>query len=306
MAQPQKGINAEPNLHAIHLLFNVVEDDVRSVRTKLAQLLALFEQYENDCYEAMISGVIGVGAGYWMELYRDVPKLLTPFPDFASDEREVAVMPVDLMIILRSDRLDVCYEMSHAVCQCLGSSVELLDQINTFRFYDGRDLSGFVLAPTAPQRHQKMKVSVVGDEDATFAGGSYLHLQRVMMDVRMWNTLSLEEQESIKGVTKLEGKRNHKNTYADKLLDLASRFVQHSMPFGDINTQGVLFLSCAKSPQYFHQYLEYQLLGDDGKQYDESLDFVSSLQGSAFFAPSIDYILAQAPSDDSTESNSRY
>ena len=91
-----------------------------------------------------------------------------------------------------------------------------------------------------------MKVSVVGDEDATFAGGSYLHLQRVMMDVRMWNTLSLEEQES-KGVTKL--KVSGTQNAADKLLDLLRQGLQqHSMPFGDINSQGVLFLSLCKKP----------------------------------------------------------
>lgn len=293
MSHPQKGINAEPNLHAIHLMFHVVDDDVVSVREKLARLLSLFEQYENECYEAMITGTIGIGAGYWLELYREIPKYLMPFPDFASDEREVSVSPVDLLVVLRSDRLDVCYELSHAVCNLLHPSVELLDQVNTFRFYDGRDLTGFLIAPFAPMRQHKMRVSVVGDEDPMFKGGSYLHLQRFNFDFTRWSQLSLHQQENIKGYTKLEGKRTNTTVYVDKLLDMSARFIQHTMPFGDINTQGILFLSCAKSPQAFHQYLEFKQVGDGVGGYDQSSDYESSVTGAAFFAPSTDFIKQQ-------------
>ena len=35
MTQPQKGICAEPNLHAQYLLLNVIDDDSEAVRAKL-------------------------------------------------------------------------------------------------------------------------------------------------------------------------------------------------------------------------------------------------------------------------------
>ena len=69
----------------------------------------MFERYDDDCYEAMLSGIIAVGTGYWLELYpRQIPPELTPFPEFSEDSI-VPVQACDLMIVIRSDRLDVCF-----------------------------------------------------------------------------------------------------------------------------------------------------------------------------------------------------
>ena len=37
MTQPQKGLCAEPNLHAQYLLLNVIDDDSQAVRAKLSR-----------------------------------------------------------------------------------------------------------------------------------------------------------------------------------------------------------------------------------------------------------------------------
>lgn len=39
MTQPQKGICAEPNLHAQYLMLNVIDDDSEAVRAKLSRVL---------------------------------------------------------------------------------------------------------------------------------------------------------------------------------------------------------------------------------------------------------------------------
>ena len=57
MTQPQKGICAEPNLHAQYLLLNVIDDDSEAVRAKLARVLDIFEHFESEHYEAMVTGV---------------------------------------------------------------------------------------------------------------------------------------------------------------------------------------------------------------------------------------------------------
>ena len=47
MTQPQKGLCAEPNLHAQYLLLNVIDDDSQAVRAKLSRVLDIFEHFEN-------------------------------------------------------------------------------------------------------------------------------------------------------------------------------------------------------------------------------------------------------------------
>ena len=69
MTQPQKGLCAEPNLHAQYLLLNVIDDDSQAVRAKLSRVLDIFEHFENEHYEAMVTGVVAIGTGYWAEVY---------------------------------------------------------------------------------------------------------------------------------------------------------------------------------------------------------------------------------------------
>ena len=64
MTQPQKGICAEPNLHAQYLLLNVIDDDCEAVRAKLARVLDIFEHFESEHYEAMVTGVVAIGTAH--------------------------------------------------------------------------------------------------------------------------------------------------------------------------------------------------------------------------------------------------
>ena len=110
MSQPQKGICAEPNLHAQYLLFNVIDDDSQAVRAKLGRALEVLDYFDNEHYEAMVSGVIAVGSNYWSELYPGpIPVELTPFPDMQSEDRVAPSTPCDLFIQIRADRIDICY-----------------------------------------------------------------------------------------------------------------------------------------------------------------------------------------------------
>ena len=68
MSQRQKGVCAEPNLHAQFLMLTVVDDDSEAVRAKLARILDIFEHYDNEHYEAMVTGMIAIGTSYWHEL----------------------------------------------------------------------------------------------------------------------------------------------------------------------------------------------------------------------------------------------
>ncbi len=64
----QAGICAEPNLHALYLMFNRTGDAAELV-ARLARLPALWEAVAADFPAAGFSGLVAVGADAWDGLY---------------------------------------------------------------------------------------------------------------------------------------------------------------------------------------------------------------------------------------------
>lgn len=305
MSRPQKGLCAEPNLHAQYLLFNVIDDDAQVLRVKLARILDILDHYEDEHYEAMVSGVIAVGSSYWLDLYPGLlPLELAPFPDMQCDDRHAPSVPCDLFIQIRADRADICYALGVEIFDLLKLHTELVEQTKGFRYLDGRDLTGFVDGTENPKGMRKLEVAVVGDNDPDFIGGSYVHVQRYRHNMNSWQRLAIKHQEDIIGRTKADDKEypssekpsfshakrtNLKDAEGNKI-----EILQQSMPYGDMSVQGLFFVSFAKSPKPFAQILHSMIYGDEDGVYDKLLDYTTAETGSAFFAPSITFIKSQA------------
>jgi putative iron-dependent peroxidase len=303
MTQPQKGICAEPNLHAQYLMLNVIDDDTQAIRDKLARTLNLFDHYDNEHYEAMVTGIVAVGVQYWPELYPEAyPKCLTPFPDIQVEDRCAPSTPCDLFIQIRADRQDICYALGLAIMNLFRLHVELVDQVHGFRYLDGRDLTGYLIAPDNPRGMQKLDVGLVGDDDPVFSGGSYIHIQRYRHDLRRWQSLTERQQEQIMGVTQqhhVQSPESNSNSHFVRIAAIDTEgygvaLLNQSMPYGNMHSQGLFFVSCAASSQLFETLLHSRIVGDDNGDYDRLLDFSNAETGAAFFAPSINFIRENA------------
>jgi putative iron-dependent peroxidase len=299
MTQAQKGICAEPNLHALYLLFNVVDDDLDSVRLKMLKLVEIFDYFDEEHYEAMVSGIVGIGSAFWDELYPHVrPANLSAFPDMQSEDRCAPALPCDIFIQIRADRLDICQAMGMEVMQTLKLHTELVEQVQAFRYLDGRDWTGFILADDNPRGRKKFDISLVGEDDSEFTGGSYIHIQRYRHHLDKWNKLSDKLQQQVMGKSK-----EHNMDVLDSGLDSHNFrtkivgpggefpiFLNQSMPYGDMHTQGLYFVACSGHPQSFKNLLHSRIYGDENGHYDRLLDYSSAETGAAFFAPSVSFI----------------
>lgn len=305
MAQPQKGICAEPNLHALFLMFNVIDEDEQVIRVKLARTLDLFTHFDEEHYEAMVSGVVAIGSNYWMELYPGlIPQELAPFPDMHCEDRSAPVAPCDLFIQIRADRADICHAIGIEIFALLKPHVELIEEVRGFRYLDGRDFTGFVDGTENPRGLRKLDVAIVGDDDPDFVGGSYIHVQRYHHNLDKWQVLPVSRQEAVIGRTKadnIEFASGDKEAFAHikrtSLKDENGQSIEmlrQSMPYGDMTVQGLYFMSCAKSPKPFTEMLRSMIFGDENGVYDKLLDYTTAETGAAFFAPSINFIKQQA------------
>ena len=305
MTQAQKGICAEPNLHALYLTFTVIDDDTQAMRVKLARILDLFTHFDEEYYEAMVSGVLAIGTNYWYELYPDIiPKELAPFPAMFCDDRSAPNSPGDLFIQVKADRMDICHAIGAEIIQLLKVHVDLYEEVRGFRYLDGRDLTGFVDGTENPRGMHKFEVAIVGDDDPDFSGGSYIHVQRYRHNMTKWQLLPVANQENVIGRTKTDNveytsdkKAAFAHTKRSSLKDESGKSIEilrQSMPYGDMSVQGLYFVSCASTPRPFTKMLKSMIFGDDEGTYDKLLDYTTAETGGAFFAPSITFIKQQA------------
>lgn len=298
MPQAQSGICAEANLHATHLFFNVLDGHDHNIARFFATFVEIQERYESEFSEAQVSSIIAIGTQYWPHIYTaGIPKTLAGFPQFEHPEHPTPSRPLDLMIQIRSDRVDVNHLFAMEVMAGLDGHVELVEQVKCFRFLDGRDLNGFTYDFGAPHGRKKQKVALVGDEDSLFIAGSYIHVQRFRHNLARWQQIALAEQEIIMGRTRLD---NHDVQYApancfakrNELIDNEDErlFLNQGMPFADIQHQGFLNVICAASGYAFQTLLKHRLGYADDEGPDMWLDFSEADFGAAFFAPSVNLL----------------
>lgn len=302
MAREQFGICAEPSLHGYYLLFNVLDDKNTHVREALSRLPALFDKYADRFSEANLTGVIAIGANYWDELYPDArPQELKPFTDLHCDDRVAPANSYDLYIEIRGDRADVNHIVSDKVCSLFSDSVELIEQIRGFRFLDGRDLTGFVDGTENPRgQHRRNVALLTNEQDAQFAAGSYLHIQRYRHNLKLWNRVDLKGQEDVFARTKFNNEEysaeNKLPTSHIKRTSLKDEhgqpieIVRQSMPYGDMKVQGLFFVSYCHSSTPFELMLHSMVHGDGEGNFDHMLKYTQAETGASFFAPSLNFL----------------
>ena len=136
-------------------------------------------------------------------LWAPRPAKLHPFREIRAGNRHAVSTPGDLLFHIRAKRMDLCFELATQIMATLGDAVSPADEVHGFRYFDDRDLIGFVDGTENPTGQAAIDAVVVGDEDAGFAGGSYVMVQKYLHDLDGWNALSTEAQEMIIGRKKL-------------------------------------------------------------------------------------------------------
>ncbi|MFT5443932.1 MAG: deferrochelatase/peroxidase EfeB [Myxococcota bacterium] len=57
----------------------------------------------------------------------------------------------DILLHLNSKRVDLCFELADRIRIQLGSSVEVVEEVASFRYLDQRDLTGFIDGTENPE-----------------------------------------------------------------------------------------------------------------------------------------------------------
>ena len=281
-------------------------DAEEAARGLCADLSSLLRGVGFRNLDGQLSCVMGFGSAAWDRLFgTPKPKELHPFREIRGVHHAVST-PGDILFHLRAASMDLCFELATHIMARLAGSVSTVDEVHGFKFFDDRDLIGFVDGTENPVDQAAVDATIIGEEDAAFAGGSYVIVQKYLHDLKGWNALPVEEQENIIGRHKLsdvEQRDAEKKPYAHNVLTNIEddgeqlQIVRDNMPFGEIGKGefGTYFIGYARSPRRIEKMLENMFIGNPPGTYDHLLDFSRAVTGSLFFVPTATFLDGVTP-----------
>jgi putative iron-dependent peroxidase len=298
-----QSVVAELTRAAIFLVVtvNAAPECNAAVRALCGELAALLRAVGFRDHEGRLSCVTAFGSNAWDRLFGvPKPKELHPFREIRGRHHAVAT-PGDILFHIRSMRMDLCFELATQIMSRLSGAVSVVDEVHGFNYFDDRDLIGFVDGTENPVEQAAVDATIIGEEDAAFAGGSYVIVQKYLHDLTRWNALPIEEQERIIGRTKLSDielddavKPSSAHNVLTTIIEDGKQLeiVRDNMPFGEVGKGefGTYFIGYARSPHRIEQMLVNMFVGQPPGNYDRLLDYSRAVTGTLFFVPSATFL----------------
>lgn len=286
----------------------------RSVKALCGDLASLLRAIGFRDLESRLSCVMGFGSDAWDRLFgQPRPAELHPFREIRGVHHAVST-PGDLLFHIRATRMDMCFALASEIISRIGDAVTVVQEVHGFKYFDERDLLGFVDGTENPVDQDAVDAAIIGNEDPGFIGGSYVITQKYLHNLQAWNAIPVEHQEGIIGRKKLsdiELDDAAKPAYAHNVLTTIVEdgtqleIVRDNMPFGEVGKGefGTYFIGYARSPKRIEQMLTNMFVGSPPGNYDRLLDVSQAVTGSLFFVPSATFLDSvspdESPSDES-------
>lgn len=301
-----QAVDAPLSLTAVFLVLNVSDSPgaLETVRSTLASVPDVSKNVAFRDLDAALSCTVGIGARAWSDLTRSpLPHELHEFRPVIGARHTAPSTPGDILLHIRAARRDLCFEIERQLLDLFGDSVQVVDETIGFRYFDLRDLLGFVDGTANPLGQSLPEATLVGDEDEAHCGGSYIVVQKYTHPLNQWKQLSTEQQERIIGRTKSDnielddadtGQKSHKTLSTIVIDDVEYDILRDNMPFGSPakGEFGTYFIGYARRLWVVERMLERMFIGDPPGLHDRLFDFSSPQTGTVFFAPSAAFLEA--------------
>lgn len=299
---PQDVVGKAGN-NAIFIVYRLLDSPQTLDRVKdvCANLSALIRSMQNRFPQDQFSAVVGFGAQAWGKYFSGfgTPKELAPFEPIVGEKYTAVSTPGDMFFHIRAAEMGYCYEFASIIDEKLNGTVESIDETHGFRYMDGKAIIGFVDGTENPSVDESpYDFGVIAEEDQTFAGGSYIFVQKYIHNMRAWNALSTEQQEKVIGRRKYndvelsdEEKPINAHNAVTNIGD-DKKVIRGNMPFANSSKgeYGTYFIAYASTFSTTRKMLENMFVGSPVGNTDRLLDFSTALTGTLFFAPSYDLL----------------
>jgi porphyrinogen peroxidase len=292
---------------AVFLVMTVEPGREAAVREVLADVPGMARAIGFRNVEGGLSCVVGIASDAWDRVYGGArPAYLRPFAEIRGDRHTAPATPGDLFLHIKAEQLDLCFELASRVTQRLHGAATVVDEVHGFRYFDRRDLLGFVDGTENPVGTAVDSALLVGDDDPDFAGGSYVVIQKYLHDLAAWNAMSVEQQEAAVGREKLSdielpdaAKAPGAHTALTSIEDddgTELQILRDNMPFGSVSggdgsgEYGTYFIGYTRDPAVIERMLRNMFVGDPPGTTDRLLEVSTAVTGSLYFVPTVDQL----------------
>ncbi|WP_180004356.1 MULTISPECIES: Dyp-type peroxidase [unclassified Acinetobacter] len=286
-----------PSDHARFIVLRLKNLSIEDFKERLKQLFTTRDRLITQHPNAQIKSAVAFGPELWSKLYEQAPagfKQLEPI----QGSFNMPVVPADVLIHIASARADICFALSQSFFEGIRDQVEVLDERVCFRYFDGRDITGFIDGTENPQfPDDRAEVALLGEDTGIFQDGSFIFAQRYAHNLDKWKKLKVDAQEQVMGRTKLESieledevkpaNAHIARTVVEDEEGEEMEILRHSLPYGDgRGDQGLFFIAYTKDLKIIDTML-VRMFGTSGDGiHDRLLHFVTPMDGAYYFAPS--------------------
>jgi putative iron-dependent peroxidase len=233
---------------------------------------------------------IGIGAPLALALRAEVEGL-RGFPALSGVGVAFPSTQGALWVFVRGEERGSVLDRAMAVQRKLGTGWRLLEEIDAFRYREGRDLTGYEDGTENPKDQAAVDAAVIAKGGAGMVGGSFVAVQKYVHDLARFEAFDADARDAIIGRRAATNEEipdavatAHVKRSAQESFDPPAFMVRRSMPWGDVREHGLYFVSYVESLDRFERVLRRMAGLDDG-QVDGLLGVTRAISGGYYFCP---------------------
>jgi putative iron-dependent peroxidase len=234
--------------------------------------------------------VVGIGSPLASALKLEIPGF-RPFPALSGAKIAVPSTQHALWCWLKGSDLGELVHRSRALLARLAAVLEVEDVLDTFRYADSRDLSGYVDGTENPKGKKATAAALVAGQGAAFDGGSFVAVQTWLHDLDQFLSRTESERDLTFGRRHRDNQEfdqappsAHVKRAAQESFEPEAFMVRRSMPWTNGKQSGLQFVAFGASLDRYEMVLRRMLGLDDGIV-DALFNFSRPLTGGYYFCP---------------------
>lgn len=234
--------------------------------------------------------VVGVGAplaaavGVTIEGLRAPAALVGPGASVPSTQGA-------LWVFLGAADPGVALHEARAVCDLVAEELTLEEDVASFVYAGGRDLTGYEDGTENPVDERAREVAIIAGRGPGLDGGSFVSVQRWVHDLSGFQRRTPLERDHVIGRSLADNEElddapasAHVKRAAQESFEPAAFLVRRSMPYGDAREQGLYFVAYAATLDPFERILRRMVGLEDGVV-DGLFGFSRPVTAAAYFCP---------------------
>lgn len=189
----------------------------------------------------------------------------------------------------RGEVLDRAMELQRKI----GAGWRVLEEVDTFRYRGGRDLTGYEDGTENPKDDAAVEAAIIAGRGAGLDGGSFVAAQRYVHDLERFQGIDAAGRDAIIG-RRIDTNEEipdavataHVKRSAQESFEPPAFMVRRSMPWGTVREHGLYFVAFVESLDRYERVLRRMAGLEDGKV-DGLMAITRAVSGGYYFCPPI-------------------